>query len=232
MNERPRRWWSRGAEGLTIIVSILLALLADAAWGYRGDRADERQLLDGLREEFVEAADEIGNDIAARDRILRRTETLIDARRDPAARPGPDSVREFVSDLLDWRFYTPIHAVLDDAIESGRVELIRSRQIRESLMAYLQARDRLPVFDQLERDFVTAQVEPFLGARIALDWIADPEADRASAAREAERFLGLLDDDRFGSLLYLRRSRTEQAQIYGRMVQRAIEDVRVALGGG
>lgn len=229
MTERPRRWRDRGAEGLTIVVSILLALLADAAWGYRADRAEERQLLDGLRDEFAEAADEIGNDIAAREEILHHTEAVILARRDPAARPAPDSVRNIVSDLLNWRFYTPIHAVLDDAIASGRVDLIRSRQIRESLMAYLQARDRLPVFDELERDFVTTQMEPFLGARLALDEMMD--ADLASTTAEVEHFLELLGDDRFGSLLYFRRDRTEQAQIYSRIVERAIEDVREALGG-
>lgn len=232
MSERPRRWRDRGAEGLTIVVSILLALLADAAWGYRVDRADERQLLDGLRDEFAEAADEIGNDIAAREEILRRTGELIHARGAPAARPVPDSVRDVVWNLLNWRFYTPVHAILDDAIESGRLDLIRSDAVRRSLMAYLQARDRLPVFEGLERDFVTMQVEPYLGDRLALDRIMDEDADAASVRSEAERFLGLLSDDRFGSLLYLRRDRSDQAQIYSRIVERAIEDVREALGGG
>lgn len=63
------RWRERSLQGLTIVVSILLALLADAAWGYRADRADELLLLEGLRTEFV-----------------------------------------------DWRFYTPVHASLDDVI--------------------------------------------------------------------------------------------------------------------
>jgi type II secretory pathway pseudopilin PulG len=227
-----RRWRDRGAEGLTIVVSILLALLADAAWGYRNDRADERQLLEALRAEFAEAAEEIANDIAARDQILVRTDRLLEARRGPEGPIVADSLPAIVRDLVNWRFYTPGHAVLEDALESGRLDLIRSRQVRESLMAYRQASDRLPVFESHERSFVTDELEPYLGSRIALDKIMLDERDQDALAGQAEHFSQLLSDDRFGSLLYVRRDRSAEAQIYSRGVERAIRTVREALTSG
>lgn len=64
-------WRRRGAESLTIIVSILLALAAEAAWQCRGDRATEREILAGLRIEFATAEAEIRGDLTSREAILR-----------------------------------------------------------------------------------------------------------------------------------------------------------------
>ena len=231
-SERRSRWGARTAEGLTIIISILLALLAEAAWQYRGDRQDERELLEGLRAEFVLAEREVVNDLAAREEILRFTALLLRARHDASEVPDADSVPDIVVHVVNWRFYTPVHAVLDDAITSGRLELIRSDEVREALMKYLQARDRLPVFDGEERHFVTTYLEPYLSDHVALDRLIDPSAPEDAVREENRRFLGLLDDDRFGSLLHLRRDRSRQARIYAREVQRAIADVQEALAGG
>ncbi len=231
MTQEHRRWRDRWAEGATIVVSILLALLADAAWGYWMDRVEERELLTGLQAEFGEAAAEISNDIDAREEIVRHTDLLLAARAGDGPRPPVDSIPVILVDLLNWRFYTPVHAVLDDAVVSGRLDLIRSRVIRESLMTYLQARDRMPVFDQLERDFATAQLEPYLGARVPLDRITGEAGGLTPDSAEAERFFRLLDEDGFGSLLHIRRDRTEQALVYARAVARAIDGARTALAG-
>jgi hypothetical protein len=223
------RWRTRGAEGLTIVVSILLALLADAGWDYRKDRADERQLIEGLRAEFAHAATEIDNDIRSRSEILARTEALLEVRQDPVEPPPADSIQGIMFDLLNWRFYTPVHAVLEDALQSGRLELIRSDSVRVRLMAYMQARDRLPVFETLERDFVTQRLEPYLSSRVALDYVMDGSTDAAALKREGATLWALLADAEFGSLLYVRGDRSGQAQLYSEMVQREIAAVRRAL---
>jgi len=229
--KQRRRWATRSAEGLTIVVSILLALLGDAAWGYRGDRADEKYLLEGLRAEFREAGTEISSDIDARSEILLRTDQLLEARHATSVHTVPDSIQAILGDLLNWRFYTPAHALLNDAIESGRLELIRSNRIREALLTYVQARDRLPVFEVLERDFVTERLEPYVGSHVALDVVMSSGVAHSALAGEAARFDALLDEDDFGSLLYLRRERSDQAQLYSSVVLRRIEEVLSSLGG-
>ena len=60
----------------------------------------------------------------------------------------------------------------------------------------------------------------------------DRDGDREAARAEAERFVTLLTDDEFGSLLYIRRDRSQQARVYSRIVARAIEAVREALRTG
>ena len=226
---RRSEWLRRAAEGATIVVSILMALLADAAWDYRGDRAQERQLLDGLGVEFTRAATEVAGDLTARDEILARTEVLLTARQVDSPLPPPDSVPGLVRALLDWRFYTPAHAVLDDAVSSGGLELIRSEEIRGALMIYMKERDRLPVFEELERDFVALRMEPYLVEWVALDRLIARFLEPIGVARESERFLALLTNDEFGSLLQLRAARTREARIYARIIERSIAEVRAAI---
>lgn len=218
------RWMRRGAEVLTIVFSILLALAADAAWSYRGDRAEEGRLLQGLHQEFLEAEREVENDLEARREILDRLQLLRGVRSGDLA--PPDSVAVLVSALLDWRFYTPAHAVLDDAVSSGRLDLIRSPEIRRALMAYDQQRGRLEVFDARERDFVSEHLEPYLIVRVALDRLLDepPTPD------DAARVLSLMgSDEAFAGLVALKQQRTEEASTFSRVVQRHIEDVLASL---
>ena len=231
--EKTRRseWLRRGAEGLTIIVSILLALAADTAWSYRRDRVEERQLLEGLRTEFAGAAAEVASDLVARAEILRQVETLLQARHDPALAPTPESVPEIVTALIDWRFYTPAHAILDDAMSSGRLDLIRSDEVRMALMSYVQERGRVPVFDELERDFVASRLEPYLASRMALDRLLGASSPPGAVRAESGRVLSLLADDTFGSLLEIRMERTQQASIFARIVREAVADVRNSIDG-
>ena len=222
---RARSAWSkRAGEGLTIVASILLALAADSAWSYRSDRQEERRLLEGLREEFAEAASEVGGDIAYRGQMLDRIASAASYSAGPL--PG-DSLRVVVSALIDWRFYTPAHAVLDDAMASGRLDLIRSDSVRRAIMAYMQQRGRIGVFDERERDFVADRVEPVLMERLPLARILSGGGEPTDADIAAFRTLSSEPD--FQSLVTLRHQRTEEAIIFSGLVQRTIERVRAAL---
>ena len=215
-------WLRRVAEGLTIVASILLALAAESVWSYRGDRADERRLLEGLRAEFVEVVVELESDLTARREIISRVRILSDARLGGSV--PVDSIPLIVSALLNWRFYTPGHATLDDVLSSGRLDLIRSDDVRRSLMAYVQQRGRIGVFDERERDFVSAHLEPFLLERVSLD-----ELLNGATASESSRFVSLVSDDAFGGLIELRLRRTLEASTFSRLVRRAAMDVQESL---
>lgn len=213
------KWNGRAVEVLTIAASILLALGADAGWDYQRDRADEAELLAGIATEFDEAVDELRTDSLARDAMHRRYQMAL-AHRKGEATP-PDSLEAIFVSLLDWRFHTPGHAVLDDALSSGRFQLIRSDSVRTAVMRYQRQRERLEVFEAAEREIVADQVEPYLAGRLALDRLlspADPE--------EVSRFGDLLrDDDTFGSLLMLKRQRTRMARVFAGIAAARAEDV-------
>jgi hypothetical protein len=52
--KQPIPWTRLIAEGLAIVVSILLAFAIDAWWEQRQDTAEERRILVSLRDEFTE----------------------------------------------------------------------------------------------------------------------------------------------------------------------------------
>ncbi|HSM08466.1 MAG TPA: hypothetical protein VLA33_05555 [Gemmatimonadota bacterium] len=222
-------WRRRGAEGLTIVVSILLALAAEAAWGYRGDRAAEREILAGLRVEFAQAESEIRSDLRAREEILGWTRRLLAVRAGSAPEPPPDSLAEMLSRTLGYRFYTPAHPVLEDLLASGRLELIRSDTLRGQIMRYMQERDRIGVSEERERDLAANRIEPFLETRVDLAYLALQPSDTARSARQARRFYAAIREPAFGSLLYYRIVRTEGAAGFGEILLGVIQDVRRSL---
>jgi hypothetical protein len=207
-------------EGITIVCSILLAIGLEAGWSYRGARAQEARLLEALKGEFTRAAAEIRNDLDARTVVVERLDLLHRAR--SGGELGADSASVVVDALLEWRIYTPTHAVFDEAVNSERLQLIRSTAVRESLAAYDQQRRRLEVFDARERDFVASQLEPHLVNRLALDRVLG----EGVADEEAGRLLSLLrTDDTLAGLAAIKRQRAEDAAVFSRAVLRRIEDV-------
>ena len=100
-----------------------------------------------------------------------------------------------------------------------------------TLMTYVQERGRVPVFDELERDFVASRLEPYLASRIALDRLLGASSPPGAVAAESGRVLSLLADDTFGSLLEIRMERTQQASVFARIVRQAVAEVRTSIDG-
>ena len=135
---KPRGPWRRPvAEGVLIVVSILLALAAEALWSYRMDRAEERQLLSALRDELSLNQSVLRNNIdtlAASSAALRR---LLSSSPADLRAVGADSIYDLVVRPLQ-RAYTVELAVgtLGSALGSGKLDLIRSPLIRSALAQY------------------------------------------------------------------------------------------------
>lgn len=238
VTERAIAWKRTTIEGLTIIVSILLALTAEATWQYRSDRADEREVLAGLRIEFEEAELEIRADLQSREGTVAAIRRLLAARDDRALAPPVDSLADTIGWLRNWRFYTPAHPVLTDVLASGRLDLIRSDSVRLALMSYAQERDRVAVMDELERTFVIDQLEPWLSTHVDLARVAPLSGTRTGSsmtgtarltASEGARFLALLGEAAFGSLLQLGLENVEAAYEFGEYLLVTIERVQSAL---
>lgn len=232
-SERKRGRWV-AIEATTIVGSILLALLLDALWDYRGDRASEREYLDGLRVEFRASAEELRLDEEVRRVILDRVEHLLAAARMPDATLPTDSLPAWTASALNYRFYTPAHAVLEDLISSGNLELIRSDSLRRLILQYEQARGRLEVAETRERAFLADELEPYLARQIRLDdYLAldaldnDPVLERPPPVAPYRR---LLRDPTFASLLLLRWERTEAIRRFAANVDRTIGQILERLG--
>jgi len=219
----PRLAWGRyTAEAATIVVGILLALAADAAWGYRTDRALEREILAALRIEFTRDQQEIEDDLRARETKIYYLDRL-SAYRSGSGAPLPlDSVPDALRNLTRFRFYTPSHPVLDETIAAGRLDLIRSDSLRRALMLFQAERERIRVVEEQEQDVVWSQVAPYFADRLDLDLLMSGGPLARSAA---EAFVAATDDPVFGSMLYLNRRRAESSQNYTARLRTAVDAV-------
>ena len=63
-----------------------------------------------------------------------------------------DSIGPWLTSAMDYRFYSPIRSVLD----------------RFAILDYVQEVERLKVAEEREREFVAAQLEPFVANRIRI----------------------------------------------------------------
>ena len=140
-NEQQRgaslQWRRILAEGMAIVVSILLAFGIQAWWDDQQDRAEEQELLTALRQEFVENEASLATSVA---RIEGAQDNL---RRLVAMSPSdwPTLPREQVGRVIVTpvrRFFTFELTVgsLNSAVSSGKLALIRNAEIRAGLAQF------------------------------------------------------------------------------------------------
>ncbi len=129
--------WKRiAAEGVAIVVSILLAFAIDAAWDASRERAEERQALSGLREEFRENLDLLEINLRAHRSTLSAATTLL-AISDGGPQPAPDSTAVLLRRVfIDAFSYNPSVGVLQGLIASGDLGLIRDPGLRNLLASW------------------------------------------------------------------------------------------------
>jgi hypothetical protein len=215
------------AELITIVAGILLALLADAWWDRRGDRGREHGYLTDLRGEFEASAQELSFDQRNRTVILSRIERILGAGRARSAVPL-DSVPGWTVALVDFYFFSPPTAVLDDLLDSGNLGLIRSDELRYAIQRYGQEMDRLDVVERRERDFIASQLEPWVARSLRMDAIlplSSYDHRPEQPAAEARAFEAMIRNDTFASLAFMRWERTETAQRFATGMGHAIDEV-------
>lgn len=214
-------WKERAAESVTIVISVLVALVLGSGWEYLGDRVQEREYLDGLLAEFQTGRRELESDRVAREAILVGTRRILDWSDGGAPAPPADSVGPLVGATNDYRFFTPSHPVLEDIIAGGNLDILRSDDLRRALLSYMLERDRLAVAEQRERDFVADQLEPYLVARVRLR----PVGRDGWVATDFDSLVRLARDPSLQSLLELRWTRSETARRFASSLARRIDRV-------
>lgn len=229
LREKSTRWAGYAAEVVTIVAGILLALAADAGYRYLADRASESEIIGSLRVEFAADVDELRADQQHRVEKLASIDLLKAVRKGDVGLPAPEILANALLNTLDYRFYTPSHPILDDLLATGRLELIRSDELRYALMVFGQARSRIAVIEQREREFVATQIEPFLAARLDLDALAAESPDElTSSLLPVSELFG---DKFFGSLLYLDRERTQSSTDFAANLLDTVFRVQELLNG-
>ena len=160
--------WARiTAEGVAIVTSILLAFAIDAAWDASRERAAERQVLDGLREEFSDNQRLLASNIEGHRRTLAACAALL-AIADGEAPPPADSMALLLRrTFIDANSFNPSIGVLKSLIASGDIGLIQDAELRGLLASWPSqleenAEDEAWVFKDVQESYT-----PFLNRTVA-----------------------------------------------------------------
>lgn len=176
-------WFRVFVEGVVIVGSILLAFGIDAFWDEWQGRRQERALLRGLADEFENNRGSLDYLIALHERIDSAAIGILDLIAD--ASDGqlvlvPDSMLAMVA---VGGTYQPPQGVLQSAISSGDLSLIRGRDVQVALSEWPREVEEAVEEEERELEFVNATLVPFLAGSADLrasqitlaEWVA---ADR------------------------------------------------------
>ena len=139
MTDTQKIPWNRiSVEAVAIVASILFAFAIDAWWSERQLAAEDQELLSQLKLEFET------NSVLLEERRSRHVQMLAALGNLLAATgPSPEnktySASEIKQDLyvtLGWWTFDPQRGVLDSIIQSGKLGIIRSDQLRTNLASW------------------------------------------------------------------------------------------------
>ncbi|MFD1314657.1 DUF6090 family protein [Namhaeicola litoreus] len=213
-------------EIILVVLGILIALQVNNWNEDRKKLHEEKSIIEGLKSEFESAKKEIIADIEDRNKSIQVVISTLERHTGKNLTKIPqDSVKYFLDELMQYRFYTPSHPVLDDLQSSGRFNLIKSEELRFLIRDYIQTKERIKMPEEKERRFVLEQMAPFLSERIALGKLF--ESDQYELDRE--KLDHLMNDEFFGSLLYIRKNTIKSSQQYSRILLKNIETIQFEL---
>jgi hypothetical protein len=125
-------------EGVVIVVSILLAFSLEAWWAERGERLEEKGILENLRLEFMAAGTQLDRylffhevTLSSLDSILRSSRTALEE-----GRPRVDVPTVYLARALIPPTYDPRTGTLDGMTHSGHFGILQSEELRKALTSW------------------------------------------------------------------------------------------------
>lgn len=114
---------------VVIVVGVLVALWADAAWADREDRVREQVILQDLLDEFRENERRLLSDI---ERSVASGESSLAwaAAMRGEVQVSPDSAASLWSGALNWGRFDPVTGALRSVVDGGELSLIRNDELR------------------------------------------------------------------------------------------------------
>lgn len=163
MNKLP--WARLLAEFGVIVVGVLVALLAESAWQERGERSEERQVLERIDAELVLDSAIIQDDVDWFDQwipVLEDARAVL--RGGSVLAPGPALAVVFTAGLR--RTGVRDSRTFDDLLASGRLSLIEDPGIRQALMSFYGDFD----YALANREALPSEVRRRVTATVPLAW--------------------------------------------------------------
>jgi len=195
-NSQRTPWRRIIAEGAAIVVSILLAFSIDAWWELRAERELEREYLASLQTEVEVAFSEFEADLQSRHRLRSMLVRYL---------TDEDLDKDFIFELLQRATIvnnlSPPTSVMDDLVSSGRLQLIRSADIRAGIMLHRQMMEKNELNEQGHRTFVNTRLIPFLSDRVPLTGILRAAPKGGPRVLSDVEYEALKADERFQNIM-------------------------------
>ena len=131
-------WKRMTAEGIAIVLSILLAFWIDAWWDGRVERNNLLEYLSSFEQEVVENRKEIERTLSVSVDVLRTTDEVFLALRDTDLNDMPESFARTIGKV--YKIHNPVLATgaYEDMVSSGNMRLIHNRNLSVSINQYMQ----------------------------------------------------------------------------------------------
>lgn len=169
------QWKRISAEGVAIVVSILLAFSIEAWWSDYQDRAKEQKVLVGLKSEFERNLESIATEINYRKAVIQSILRIFDASV-PESAVEPDVLDGLIGDITWWSNAGYSRGTIEDLLQSGGLSLIENEELRR-LVASLPSKYEITTRAELNDQVTTRDVVvPYLNAHSSLTQISNTMA--------------------------------------------------------
>jgi hypothetical protein len=227
-------------EGTVIVASILLAFAIDAWWDERLERAEEQEILLGLKSEFSRYRDELTAGIEYQAARRQMTAILMAATQRGSWDSESMSVDLALSSIGDSKTHDFGGGVLDALINAGRLEIISDHELRVKLASWGQVFNEIRDDEMRNRTLVEHRVVPYMlrwhiPQSRALEmccnsWAKWPVPTR-SIEDDPEALARLLGDPEFEVLLEMKHIELAHADYEYKIGLQAMDDIIEAIDG-
>jgi hypothetical protein len=135
MSQSKARWKTLILEGILIVFSILLAFSIDAWWDGQKVEQQRIELLQALRDDFVQTSIALESAVAEAQELEERTGGFLTAVRTDSSIPD-DSLRLLFAGVGQAAIYDPSIPSYQVAVATGRIELVRSPRLIAALAGF------------------------------------------------------------------------------------------------
>jgi hypothetical protein len=156
-------------EVLLIVVAVLIAIGLESQWQDSQDRGEERELLEALREEMEANSMELQRWINLHEMVRSSAANLLEAVR--TVSPGTEFpvADTLISDIIRTPTYQPQLSVLETALSSGSIGLLRNVDLRRNLDGWSRGLEEAQEEERKGLQFVESQLVPHLHGAVDLE---------------------------------------------------------------
>jgi len=161
-NTNNIQWKHTAAEGVAIVVSILLAFWIDTWWEDRKEARLEVVYLLELREDFEQNKIRLQDEIAEIEETARSMSALQEQSALDSPSMSVSELNENFSLIINMSTFYPVNRAYANMTGSGDLKLIRSRPLQNALAEYYAAAEITVLIEKTHEMELVQIYEPYI----------------------------------------------------------------------